>query len=316
MSQDRNLLQTLKYKWPVMGHGKQLAELEADIEQNRLSHAYLFIGPNKIGKALIARTFAGILQCPNHFCRDCPVCHQIEKKQHIDTLEIQDIGESLKIEEMRELLSHLSTTSSSRHKIVIFQNIERATPDAANAFLKHLEEPVPGVIFILTTAERRSLLDTILSRSRIIHFHPLAESTILEYLKTEHPHFDPKLLEMMAGFSMGKSGRAIDFFNDADLFRSYQEMHQQVLRFFEGLPLVDRMLYVENLIKTPESIPIFLELCATVARRILLKKVEGSQIPYSFEQLFDILTLLNRAEADLEHNVNARLVLENLVIHF
>jgi hypothetical protein len=159
-------------------------------------------------------------------------------------------------------------------------------------------------------------LDTILSRSRIIHFHPLAESTILEYLKVEHPHFDPKILEMMAGFSMGKSGRAIEFFNDPDLFRSYQEMHQQVLRFFEGLPLVDRMLYVENLIKNPESIPIFLELCATVARRILLKKVEGSQIPYSFEQLFDILTLLNRAEADLEHNVNTRLVLENLVIHF
>src|SRR3989338_8750934 len=122
----------MKYKWPVLLHEKPLLELEEDLSQDRLSHAYLFDGPTQIGKTLVARIFAQILQCEKDFCRTCTLCRQIEKGQHIDTLELLDDGESLKIEQIRALLGHLSTTHSGRYKIVFIQNLNRIVYKDAN----------------------------------------------------------------------------------------------------------------------------------------------------------------------------------------
>lgn len=109
----------------MIGHQKALAQLELDLVNDRLSHAYLFSGPEQTGKTEIARMLSQILHCPNELCRSCPTCTQIAKGQHLDTLEFLDDGESFKIETMRELLSHLSTTASDRYKIILIQNIER-----------------------------------------------------------------------------------------------------------------------------------------------------------------------------------------------
>ena len=122
-----------------------------------LFRSYLFSGPSQIGKTLIAKTFAQILQCNKGFCRDCPTCRQIDHEQHIDTFFLKDDGESLKIETIRNLVHHLSTTTSSNYKVVIIQNIERITIAAANAFLKTLEEPISRVVFLLTTTQKQKI---------------------------------------------------------------------------------------------------------------------------------------------------------------
>lgn len=303
----------MQYKWPVIGHAKQLEQLEEDLKQDRLSHAYLFSGPSQIGKMPIARTFAQILQCPNQYCRECPSCKQIEHGQHIDTIVLRDEGESLKIEDIRELMTHLSTTITGRYKIVIIHNLDRITPEAANAFLKTLEEPIPGVIFLMTTTRKHSLLDTILSRTRVIALHAQSEATLKDYLHQERPDLDENTARMMSAFAMGKPGRALIFLKDPDRFRWYQDMYHQIGRFFEKSSITDRMVYVETLLKDPDAMTAFLELFAHVSRGLLMKKLEGGQIPYSFDQLFAILEYLKEARFELEHNVNQRLVLENLM---
>tara|TARA_B100000315_G_scaffold258992_1_gene313130 strand:- start:2033 stop:2959 length:927 start_codon:yes stop_codon:yes gene_type:complete len=307
---------TLEYKWPVIGHAKQLEQLEEDLKQGRLSHAYLFSGPSQIGKMPMVRTLAQILQCENNYCRECSACHQIEKGQHIDTIFLRDEGESLKIEDIRELLTHLSTTSSSNYKIIIIQRIERMTPEAANAFLKTLEEPIPGVIFLLTTTQKQKLLDTIISRVRVISLHALSDSVIRDYLVKERSDLDKNTLEMMAAFSMGKPGRALIFSRDPDRFRWYRDMYHQVARFLERSKLVDRMLYVEELLKDPEAVNSFMELFIHAVRGLILQKLEGKQMVYSFEELFAMVEYLKEARFELEHNVNQRLVLENLMTKF
>ncbi len=304
----------MKYKWPVIGHIKQLEELEKDLLQGRLSHAYLFDGPSQIGKMPIVRTFAQILQCENNFCRECSTCKQVEKGQHIDTFFLRDEGESLKIEDVRELLSHLSTTKSSPYKIVVVQNLERITTEAANAFLKSLEEPTPRTIFLMTTVQKQRLLSTILSRMRVVSLHALSDKVIYDYLREIRPNMDPKMIEQVTAFAMGKPGRAMVFLNDPDRFRFYQDMYHQIAKFLERSTKTDRMLYVEGLIKEPERIEPFLELFVYVVRHFLFKKMEGGQVSYSYEDLFNLTKRLDQARFELEHNVNAKLTLENLLL--
>lgn len=304
----------MRYFWPVIGHVKQRTALEKDAEEGRLSHAYLFAGPESVGKMTVARHFAQLLQCPMGFCQTCPTCRQIEKGQHIDTLEFADNGESFKIEEMRELLSHLSTKPSQKHKIVLMQNLERVTPEAANSFLKTLEEPIPGVIFLLTTSQPKRLLDTILSRTRVTNFQALSEKIILDHLMKIEPGLDAKTAQQMATFAMGKPGRAMRFLREGESFERYQTMYQQLVRLFDGASLTEGMLLADEVVKDPLETEIFLELFAHATRGLLFQKLEGAEIPYSYAQLFGIVDALNRGRTDLEHNVNARMVLEHLVM--
>ena len=305
----------LQYKWPVVGHVKQLLEMEEDLRQGRLSHAYLLNGPSQIGKRLVARTFAQILQCENkNFCRTCITCKHIEKGHHIETIELRDDGEPITIEQIRDLLSHLSITHSARYKIVIIQNLERISPNSANTLLKTLEEPRPGVIFLMTTTHSHELLDTILSRARLITFHALPESTIREQLQETLSDMESSTLEMMAAFSMGRPGRALQFSNDPDRFRFYQDIYQHITKFFEYSRLTDRMIYVEEIAKEPESLDAFFELFYHVVRGSIFQKLEGKQIPYRFDQLFGMIEYLNQARFDIDHNLNSRMVLENLMM--
>lgn len=303
----------MKYKWPVLLHEKPILELEEDLRQHRLAHAYLFDGPSEIGKTLVARIFAQILQCEQDFCRTCATCRQIEKGQHIDTIELLDDGESLKIEQIRDLLAHLSTTHTGRYKIVFIQNLDRIVTDAANTLLKTLEEPIPGVIFIMTSTRSHLLLETILSRCRIINFHAMSEKSILEYLR-ERSDQDESILEMMAAFSMGRPGRAMKFLEAPERFRFYQDIYHQIVKFLERPSLTERMVYADEVVKEPASLEAFLELFAHVVRGFCLRKLKGDQIPYSFDQLFAMIEHLNQACFELDHNLNPKMVVEKFMI--
>jgi DNA polymerase-3 subunit delta' len=304
------------YSWPIIGHTKTLLQLEADLSQGRLSHAYLLEGPAQIGKRTIARTFAQILQCPDEFCKKCPTCKQIEQSQHLDTFEFSDNGESFKIEEVRTLLTHLSTTSLNRHKIVIIQNIERITPDATNALLKTLEEPTTSVIFIFTTTHKQKLMDTLLSRVRILTLGSVSENTMKEHLLRLQSGMDAETAHTMVSFSMGKPGRAVRFVEDPDFFRLYRDLYEQIIRFFDRSLVSDRFLFIEDLMKDESLIGPFLELFVHVVRGFILQKMEGKSIPYDFSVLFSLIEKVEQTRLDLEHNVQGKLVLENLLMSF
>lgn len=305
----------MDYAWPVLGNTHALGELEQDIRENRVSHAYLFEGPHQLGKTLAARTFAQILQCPNGFCRTCPICLQIERGQHIDTLELLDTGESLKVETIKELLTHLSTTHSGRHKIVFIQNIERIVEDAANMLLKAVEEPISGVIFLITVTQTQQLLPTLVSRLRTITFRPIPETLLRESLQSRRPDLDEVSLQLMTTFSMGLPGRAFEFLEDPNRFRFHQDIAQNLTRLLKRSTLTERMMYVNTLVEDPTAIDSFFERFTHLTRTLIFQHLKGEETPYSLERLFGILDALGAARFQLEHNVNPKLVLENLVIN-
>ncbi len=303
----------MDYAWPVLGNAHALEELEQDLRENRLSHAYLFEGPYQLGKTLVARTFAQILQCPHGFCRTCVLCQQIERGQHIDTLEFLDDGESLKVETVKELLIHLSTTYVGRHKIVFLQNLERIVEDAANMLLKAFEEPIPGVIFLVTATQSQRLLPTLVSRVRTITFRQVPDALIRDALKKRRPDLDDISLTLMTTFAMGRPGRAFEFLNDPEQFRFHQNIHQNLTRLLQRSTLTERMTYVNTLVEDPRAIEAFFERFTHTVRGLIF--AGPSTHPYSLAQLFAILDALGAAQFQLEHNVNPKLVLENLVIN-
>lgn len=298
----------MKYNWSIIGHEKQLLQIERDIESGNLSHAYLLVGSNSIGKHTVAKKMAGILQCENNFCHECATCLQVQKGSHIDTMELDDDGESIKIEAVRNLIERLSMTRQARYKIVLIQSLERMTAEAANSFLKILEEPPERTIFIMTTNDIMLLLPTIVSRVRVVKFNPVSAGYLMRKLQELYPNRDEEALKQVSLFSLGRTGKAIHLIENPDALADYIKVYHDVQNFLDHKNIVDRFAYVEDFSAEPNKIDSFFNILKHVLRSKMLQGDSESS------RYINTLSKIDEAGILLKKNVNARLVLENLML--
>ena len=263
----------MKYNWSIIGHEKQLLRIESDIESGNLSHAYLLVGSNSIGKHTVAKKMAGILQCENNFCHECSACLQVQKGSHIDTIEMNDDGESIKIETVRALTERLSMTRQSKYKIVLIQSLERMPAAAANSFLKTLEEPPERTVFILTTNDITLLLPTIVSRVRAIKFSPVSPSFLTKKLEELYPDQPAEVIRDVSLFSLGRTGKALHLMESPEALADYIKIYHDVQNFLSSKNIVDRFAYVESFSTEPKKIDGFFNILKHVLRS---KVLEGS----------------------------------------
>jgi DNA polymerase-3 subunit delta' len=305
----------LRYKWDIIGHQKQLAELEQDLAQNNLSHAYLVSGPQQVGKFSVMKTLAKILQCENNFCHVCQICHHIEKGYHPDTIELTDDGESIKIDQIRELIMRLNTTTQSKYQVVLIQNVERMTLESSNALLKTLEDPPPNVIFLLTTSNLKALLATIISRVRLLKFQNLQTTELADFLKIRYPEKNTQELEALTSLALGKPGKVIQLAENDELFRNYKKMYEELILLMDKEDRVERFLYVATMIKEELPYDDFFQVFLAVARQELLKLSAQNELDEGLVKKRVKLILDLQKTADLlQRNINARLALENLML--
>jgi len=308
----------IMYNWNIIGHKKQLELIEEDIKNERVSHAYLFTGPSGIGKFAIAKMFVNILQCPNNLCRTCPTCIQLQKGSHTDTIVLGDDGESVKIEQIRDIISRLNMTRQANCKILLIKKAERLTPEAANCLLKTLEEPPPDTIIIMTTNNVREILPTIISRARLIKFTSYSEKFLFEKLKPLYPDIDDETLAQVCSLALGKSGKAIKLLNDANLLASYRTMYNILCEFLEDKPLYNKFKAIEDVIESGTENE-FLDVFTYLVRNRLYKNLEtasqgigpGSAARKHFTEL---LKEIEETKKLLKRNINTRLALENLAL--
>ncbi|PIQ78366.1 hypothetical protein COV82_01225 [Candidatus Peregrinibacteria bacterium CG11_big_fil_rev_8_21_14_0_20_46_8] len=300
------------YNWNLIGHEKELALLERDIRSGSTSHAYLFVGPKKIGKFRVARSFATILQCPDNYCKKCPTCIQIEKHGHPDTIEFKDTGETLKIESVRTLIERLSLTSQSNYKIVLMESIDRLTLDAANALLKILEEPPPKTLFILTAESLRRVLPTIVSRVRRITFTMPPQEKVKTALDTMFPEIDSELRANALFLSQGRSGHAIQLLQNPEALQELLDMYRHIQFLDENASIATRMNTVQDLVKEKETnkLETFLPLCAHYFRQKMLS-TKNSAVQL---KTIAILKQLDSITELMQRNVNTRLLLEHFML--
>jgi DNA polymerase III subunit gamma/tau len=171
----------------LVGQTHVVRTLKNAVEQNRLAHAYLFVGPRGIGKTSTARILAKALNCVNGPtitpCGVCDSCKEITGGNSLDVLEI-DGASNNGVEQVRELRDNVRYAPSKGHfKIYIIDEVHMLTSAAFNALLKTLEEPPPHVKFIFATTEPQKVLPTILSRCQRFDLHRIPANLIAQHLQ-------------------------------------------------------------------------------------------------------------------------------------
>ncbi len=200
-------------QWPVIGHEWAVEHLARALSYGRTRHAYLFTGPDQIGKTTLAHTFAAALNCtgPTPPCGQCRACTLIARNAHPDltVVEAETAGGSLKIDQVRALQQTLALHPfEARYRVAILLNFHLANPAAANALLKTLEEPSPDVVLLLTATSADLLLPTIVSRCQPLHLRPLPIQTVRAALEQNFAAA-PEAAQTLAQLSGGRIGWAI-----------------------------------------------------------------------------------------------------------
>ncbi len=213
----------------VSDQSRALEALRAALKSDSVHHAYLFTGPEGVGKELTAVGFAQALQCterPGEGCGTCSTCTRIEHHSHPDVTWLMPEDElisrglagrsdfthtpsrDIRVEQVRKLQERLCLRAlEAPRKVAIVASAQALNPQAQNAFLKTLEEPAKDTVLVLLTSTPDKLLPTIRSRCSKVHFGPLSIGLIASQLKVLRKLDEPtaRLAAVMAGGSLARA---------------------------------------------------------------------------------------------------------------
>lgn len=198
----------------ILGQTKALTLLRRALESGRLAHAYLFSGPDGVGKTTVALDLAAVLLCRapegEHPCGRCPGCLKFRTGNHPDFQRIRPDGAAIKIDQIRELKKALTFAPfESRQRIVLLEEVHTMRREASNSLLKVLEEPPAGNLLLLLGDAGGSILDTIVSRCQVIPFAPLPLGLAAEVIRNHSPDLDEAGSLALAELADGCPGQAL-----------------------------------------------------------------------------------------------------------
>ena len=318
----------------IYGQGPAIHILKQSIRNHHVAHAYLFTGPEGIGKKQTALAMAQYLNCTaqdmeaTDSCGQCPSCIQASHGSQPDILLLSpDEKGSIKIEPIRNLIAQVSLQSyESTYKIAIIDDAHLMTTDAANCLLKTLEEPTENTIFILITSRFQRLPATILSRCQQVTFHPLSTEQVRNLLLKRYPEQRSRI-GMVAALSQGSMVIAEDLLENED-FSAMRSRFCELLLQLSHTGAADLITWCEQWKKNRRAVQYLLEigqiwyhdllLLATLQQPDLLVNqdyvAELRQLHITPLQAADILQLYQTGIVQLtEHNASPELVL-NIVL--
>ena len=290
--------------------------LTNSIKSNMVSHAYMFEGPNGIGKNTMARELAAILlEMENLF--NSP-----------DYIEIKPDGNSIKIAQIRKLQSDILVKPYKSYKIYVIDEAQKMTVEAQNALLKTLEEPPKYAIIILITDNKESLLDTIKSRCEIIKFTPIPMQEVASYLTMNG--IDSKRASLLANFSRGSMKKAIEL-SEAEEFHLMREEVQKYVETFLNGNLIEIMDIQSSIEKYKDQITNVLDLLINYFRDIMMVKenVDNSMIinldrlifvknmsnKTTYSQLSKIIDIIEETKNKLRSNCNFNISIQVMTLN-
>jgi len=197
--------------------------LRQAVEQEKISHAYLFSGPRGTGKTSVAKIFAKAMNCPNQVngepCNDCYICESITNGSLEDVIEI-DAASNNGVDEIRDIRDKSTYAPSlAKHKVYIIDEVHMLSTGAFNALLKTLEEPTENVVFILATTELHKIPATILSRVQRFEFKSIKLPDIVHHLEsilaTEGIAYEADAVQIIARRAEGGMRDALSILDQA-----------------------------------------------------------------------------------------------------
>jgi DNA polymerase III subunit delta' len=329
--------------WPVIGQTRAVSLLQHGLETGRLSHAYLFIGPAHVGKMTLALTLAQALNCEGEAkpCGQCGPCKKILAGNHpdiqvISLMQDEDLENVEKKNITTEQIGYMIHVSSlppfeGKHRVFIIDGAELMSNEAANHFLKNLEEPEPGVTYLLLTRNDRLLLPTIISRCQKLELQPMSvddeTAALIKTLK-----LPPERARLLAGLSHGCPGWAIAAAGD-DALMEYRNDALDLIMKMISAGYEDRFDYAAKLAagfsKERGQVYDMLERWQDLWRDMMLARIGSPDMMtnidrkdaiikiaanYRLARIKDGIRSIGAAAQQLRQNVNARLALEVLML--
>ena len=325
------------------GHPRVVNALRRGLEEDRLSHAYLFSGPPHVGKMTLAMDLARMVNCVADAppCGGCRQCERIRQGLHADVRivgpgyggdEAARSKSSIGIGEVRALEREANLKPfEGGTRVFIVEDAERLTPEAANALLKTLEEPPDQVLLVLLASEPSILPPTVLSRCRQIELRPMPVEQVAQELRSRNGA-DSLRIEEIARLSGGRLGWALRAVQEPDMIDGRTNRIHEIRDVLAGT-LERRFKYAAALASqfasdqgsTVEELDLWrswlrdafllkegredlvLNLSMTDALRSVASTLSAAQIADAVHSVEETLDLLRS-------NVNARLALERLML--
>ncbi len=312
----------------IIGHDHNIKVLQRSIERGRLHHAYIFSGPEGVGKKLTAISLAKALNClemETDFCGHCVSCRKIDAGNHPDIKIVEPDGQQIKIDQIRELQKELQFRPfEGKKRVFIIDGADRMGLAASNSLLKTLEEPPRDSILILVTANFHALLATVVSRCQRLSFSSLPISAV-EKVLVEKKGSEAKAAHIIASISEGSIGRALS--EDEGSILAERE---RVLSGFTGLKgkrMLDIFKTAEELAKDEDLNGILKALKVFYRDMAVLKGGESSVINSDMvsriddeakgllvEDILNGFDLISETEDLIRRNVNKQLALEVMMM--
>jgi DNA polymerase-3 subunit delta' len=320
--------------------------LEKALRNECIPNSYLFYGQESVGKKLAAIELAKALNCevsgPVDGCDECSSCLKIEERTHPDFFILEPEKSSptarqavLKIDTVRELQKKLIYLPyQGQTKVAIINNAECMNPQAANSFLKTLEEPPSQTLIILITSNPYQLLPTIVSRCQGIRFYPLPSDAIRKiiarHLQSETGEAQPEELELRSRRANGQVARALE----EDLLETSQHRKELIdLIWVVSFKRMDKaFMWTKTWAKKTDRLQMILDELTNLLRDVaviktsrgscsifnkdLSRELESLAQQKSLPALLAMFDAVQNTKAALKSNANAQLSLENMLINF
>ena len=302
------LSKAMLLKKTIIGNERVAQILEKGYKSGKLSHAYLFMGPEHLGKKMLALNFCRMLLNDNK--------KNIENNLDLTIISPDEDEKQITIEKIRELEKKMALyPHSAKYKIAIIEQAEKMNKSAANALLKTLEEPNETAILILLAADSKNILETIKSRCQLIKFLPVKKSLLQEFLKDKIS--DKEEAEKIIEMSGYRPGKIIEFVNDknkikeaeADINRICNAVKKNTSEKLDEAEAVSK--------KEINEIVSILNLLTVYLRGSLIKEYKNNSCvnKNSLLEIKKRIELVSKTKENLlTKNVNTKLAMENLFL--
>lgn len=313
----------------VIGQEGIVSGLKNSIEDGRVGHAYIFSGPEGIGKKTVAGIFSSILLCHNRkadrSCGECISCQMFSRGSHPDLYEIRANNGSIGVDDIRDMQNDIiiKPLYGSR-KVCLIIDADRMTDQAQNSLLKTLEEPPGYAVIILTTSNYNALLETVRSRAVRYDFKKNSYDEVRSILNSRLG--DSGLInDFIVSYSEGIIGRALQLAGNSEFIsiregifeRLWDESHKSSADVFEVLDF-----FKEN----KSNVDTILDIMISFYRDILIYKKTGKENIlinldkkdiilnnvhfFSMHKLMSNIEAIELARINIKNNVNYQLSIE------
>jgi DNA polymerase-3 subunit delta' len=313
----------------IIGHERQKNILRRALTGGRLAHAYLFAGPEGVGKQLMALAVARVLFChAGTGCGECAACRKLAHRNHPDLHILEPDGNSIKIEQIRAIQRDLSLRPvEAGCKVCLIEAAELMTTAAANALLKTLEEPRGDTLLILISSKPQRLLETIRSRCQLLQFPRQPLELLRTNLRAQLGISDAEA-HILAALAEGSFRKA--FGKDRQLYLEERRTLLKTLTALSAGSILPILEFAEQLAGQKTTLPDVLEIFQAFYRDVLLtlhgrdpqelvnldleekvRRVAGHE---EVGNVLAKLEALGTARRQLERNLNPQLVMEVLLL--